>query len=121
MSADVTISTTAAARAAGGAIATLFICALATVIGYAGAVRAQAAGEWHGPEHIYRSACVYCHETGVAPVLKGRQLDLAYIGERVRKGFGPMPAFKPSEIGVADLQALAAWLHASAPAPADGN
>lgn len=78
---------------------------------------AQAAGEWRGPEHMYRSICRYCHDTGVSPVLQGRQLPVEYIVDRVRKGFGAMPAFKPSELSDADLDALAQWL-AGNPTPA---
>lgn len=86
------------------------LAALATMAA-AGEAAAQAAGQWDGPGHIYRSACIYCHETGVAPVLKGRRLPVEYVRDRVRKGFGPMPAFKPSEIDVQELEALARWLH----------
>ncbi len=94
--------------------------ALLGALALAGAapVHGQSAGQWSGPEQIYRSACVYCHDTGVAPVLRGRGLDPAYVRDRVRKGFGPMPAFKPSEIDVQELERLGAWLRDSAPAGA---
>lgn len=84
------------------------------VIAAAGEAAAQAAGQWDGPAHIYRSACIYCHETGVAPVLKARRLPFEYVRDRVRNGFGPMPAFKPSEIDVHELEQLARWLHGDA-------
>ena len=76
----------------------------------AGGARAQARGEWRGPQHIYSAACVYCHSTGVGPVLMGRNLERDYVFSRVRQGFGPMPAFKPSELSDADLEALWQWL-----------
>ncbi len=85
------------------------------------AAHAQATGEWRTPEHAYGSACVYCHETGVAPVLKGRQLPVEYVRDRVRRGYNAMPAFKPSELGERDLEALAAWINASAAPPAQGR
>lgn len=77
-----------------------------------GLATGQAANEWHGPEHLYRSTCIYCHETGVGPTLKGRgqELSASYIYIFLRKGSGPMPAFKPSAISDADAKALADWL-----------
>jgi mono/diheme cytochrome c family protein len=77
----------------------------------------QAAGEWRDPKHMYASSCQYCHDTGVSPVLRGRMLPVEYIIERVRKGFGPMPAFKPSELSDADLDALASWISTAAAPP----
>lgn len=71
---------------------------------------AQAANQWRGPQHIYDSTCVYCHETGVAPRLKGRGLPEAFVRLRLRRGYGAMPAFRPSEISPADAAALARWL-----------
>lgn len=79
-----------------------------------GAASAQARGEWRGPEHIFTSTCFYCHTTGVGPVLTGRKLEREYVFSRVREGFGPMPAFKPSELDDAELEALWQWLHDSA-------
>jgi len=73
----------------------------------------HAYGEWRNVEQIYASTCHYCHDTGVAPVLFGRALPNQYISHRVRHGFNAMPAFKPSEIGVDDLQELAEWIEQS--------
>lgn len=83
----------------------------------AGAARAQAAGQWRGPEAIWAASCSYCHETGVGPELRGIRLPPATIEKAVRSGFVQMPAFHPSEISDAELRSLAAWLSA-APAPA---
>ncbi|MCP5215741.1 MAG: cytochrome c [Pseudomonadales bacterium] len=77
-------------------------------------------GEWRDVQQIYASTCHYCHDTGVAPVLFGRALPPQYIAHRVRNGFNAMPAFKPSEIGVADLEALARWIEQSA-VPGEGE
>ncbi len=74
---------------------------------------ADAAGQWRDASHIYASSCHYCHDTGVGPVLMGRQLPAEYIKHRARNGFNAMPAFKPSEISVTDLEALAQWIYQS--------
>ncbi len=63
---------------------------------------------------IYASTCHYCHDTGVGPILLGRQLPASYVAHRVRNGFNAMPSFKPSEIGVSDLESLAQWISLSA-------
>jgi 4-cresol dehydrogenase (hydroxylating) cytochrome subunit len=76
---------------------------------------ADAAGQWRNAIHTYASTCHYCHDTGVGPVLMGRQLPIEYIELRVRNGFNAMPSFKPSEMNVADLKALAQWIHQSPP------
>lgn len=75
---------------------------------------AYSTGEWKNASQIYSSACHYCHDTGVAPQLMGRQLPPSYIALRVRNGFNAMPAFKPSEIGIGDLNILAEWISNSA-------
>ncbi|MCF7981414.1 MAG: cytochrome c [Pseudomonadales bacterium] len=73
-------------------------------------VFAHAYGEWRDAEQIYASTCHYCHDTGVAPVLFGRALSPQFIILRARNGFNAMPAFKPSEISVTDLEILARWI-----------
>lgn len=83
------------------------------VLIFSNAVFGHSYGEWRDVEQIYASTCHYCHDTGVAPILLGRKLPLQYIDLRVRNGFNAMPAFKPSEIGVADLEALARWIEQS--------
>jgi cytochrome c5 len=80
-------------------------------------VRAQSAGQWHGPADTYEKICRYCHDTGVGPVVKGRGLQPAYIAATVRAGRNGMPAFRPSEISNAELLALSQWLERAASAP----
>jgi mono/diheme cytochrome c family protein len=80
------------------------------------AARAQAAGEWRDPEHLYDSSCTFCHDTGVGPTLKGAGWPKEYVALRLRLGFKAMPAFKPSEISDREIEALAAWLAAQPPA-----
>ncbi len=76
-------------------------------------VLAYSKDEWKSAAQIYASTCHYCHDTGVGPVLMGRQLPASYIEIRVRNGFNAMPSFKPSEIGVSDLGLLAKWISES--------
>ena len=71
---------------------------------------AQSAGEWRDAQHLYASSCTFCHDTGVGPNLRGVGWPKEYVAVRVRMGYQAMPAFKPSEISAADIEALAAWL-----------
>ena len=73
---------------------------------------AQSAGEWRDAAHLYSSSCTYCHDTGVAPNLRGAGWPKEYVAVRVRMGYQAMPAFKPSEVSEAEIAALAAWLAA---------
>lgn len=59
---------------------------------------------WKNGEQVYRSACIYCHESPVAPELLGRELPPPLITTIVRSGLRAMPAFRAAEI---DDQALA--------------
>ena len=73
-------------------------------------VFAQSAGEWRDASHLYASSCTYCHDTGVAPNLRGVGWPKEYVSVRVRMGYQAMPAFKPSEISESEIAALATWL-----------
>ncbi|MGZ8096498.1 MAG: c-type cytochrome [Methylosarcina sp.] len=75
---------------------------------------AQDDGQWKSGEDIYAKVCGYCHEVGVGPVIKGRQLPAEYISMRVRRGPGAMPAFSVSFIDDKALQNLANYLSQSA-------
>lgn len=96
------------------ALAMTIFCLLTFFIAHS-AYSQQSANEWESPEQMYNSACVYCHETGVAPVLKGRKLPSEYFRIRARMGYLAMPAFKPSELSDADLKLLGEWLIRSKP------
>ena len=67
---------------------------------------AQAAGQWRDGEHLYSHLCQYCHETGVGPVLWGRDLAPDYVLATVRQGKAAMPAFRFTEIDDATLLKL---------------
>ena len=79
---------------------------------------AQSAGQWQGPEHLWRAVCSYCHATGVALPLLGARLPAATIAEFTRKGLKQMPPFAPSQISDTELAALADWISRSEPPPA---
>lgn len=64
----------------------------------------------------YAKVCSYCHETGIGPVLLGRQLPTVYIENVVRQGFRAMPSFRPTEIDNAALASVARWVSESAAA-----
>jgi mono/diheme cytochrome c family protein len=74
---------------------------------------AKGDGQWKSGEDIYAKVCGYCHETGVGPVIKGRQLPAEYISMWVRRGPGAMPAFSVSFIDDKALQDLANYLSQS--------
>lgn len=62
------------------------------------------------PTRTYASTCGYCHGTNVGPILLGRHLPATYIKGMVRAGRNGMPAFRPSEVTPAELDALADWV-----------
>jgi len=70
------------------------------------------------PEQVYATTCGYCHGHNVGPVLRGRGLTAPAIVSIARHGRGAMPAFRPTEISNAELEALARWIQAS---PADAK
>jgi mono/diheme cytochrome c family protein len=73
-------------------------------------------GNWKGGADVYAKICAYCHDVGVGPVIKGRQLPPEYISLVVRQGLRAMPAFRSSFIDDKALQALGEYLSKS-PAP----
>ena len=82
----------------------------AAVVAGSGSAWAQAAGQWRDGGHIYQQICQYCHESGVGPVLWGRDKDheLApeYVVAMTRQGRAGMPAFRFTEIDDATLAKL---------------
>ena len=97
--------------------ALILVLALASAAGIASGARAQAAGQWRGPEQMWDSACGYCHGAGVAPELRGRGLPPSLIRKIAREGFAGMPPFHPSEFNDQDLAALADRIAKSQPPP----
>lgn len=65
------------------------------------------------PEQVYAKICGYCHGKNVGPILLGRQLPVESIKTIVRHGQNGMPAFRPTEVTIAELDALAKWISAS--------
>ena len=86
----------------------VLLLSLLPVIGHA-----QSANEWEDAEYLYKRTCAYCHELGVGPYLKGRNLPMEYFKIRLRAGYRAMPAFKPSEISDKDAEMLGKWLEES--------
>lgn len=56
---------------------------------------------------VYEKVCSHCHEAGVGPAIKGRNLPTAYIEHVVRFGNRAMPSFRPSEIDAVALSDVA--------------
>jgi mono/diheme cytochrome c family protein len=86
------------------------------VAGAASSAAAQSDGTWNSGEQVYEKACGHCHEIGVGPVLKGRELPPETFTTIARQGLVRMPAFRPSEIDDQALTAVAQYL-STAPAP----
>ncbi len=82
----------------------------------AGDALAQVAGQWRDAQHVYSKICANCHEIGVGPVIKGRNLDPDYYQSVVRYGMRAMPAFRPTDVDDAMLRQVAEMLSKS-PAP----
>jgi mono/diheme cytochrome c family protein len=82
-----------------------FLAAGAALVVAAGVVRAQPAGEaprtasgWRDGAEVYAKVCGHCHESGVAPAIRGRNLAPALVTLFVRNGSRAMPAFRAAEI-----------------------
>lgn len=65
------------------------------------------ASQWRDGAQVYEKICRHCHEMGVGPAIKGRQLPTQYIERVVRFGNRAMPSFRPSEIDDAALGEVA--------------
>ncbi len=77
----------------------LFVFITASLLSfYSTVLYADAAGQWHDGPHVYVKICSYCHDTGIGPEIKGRNLPPEYISSIVRNGFRAMPAFRAAEI-----------------------
>jgi mono/diheme cytochrome c family protein len=70
------------------------------------------------PARVWAGACAYCHAQGVAPPIFGLGLAPAAIAVVVRSGLNGMPAFHPSELTDAQVNALAEWIARQPTAPA---
>lgn len=70
------------------------------------------AGDGIGTQ-VYARTCAYCHDHGVGPAIKGRELDPAAVRLMVRHGALAMPAFRQTEISEAELDAVGKMLSES--------
>ena len=68
---------------------------------------ASTASGWRSGKEVYDDVCGHCHETGVGPMIRGRQLPAAVVTVFARNGSRAMPAFRASEIDDAALAQLA--------------
>lgn len=69
--------------------------------------RAYNADSWREAGQVYQKVCGHCHETGIGPEIKGRNLPAAYITHVVRHGNRAMPAFRLSDVDDKTLNQLA--------------
>lgn len=98
-----------------GLLGVAVLAGVAMATGGAIEVKAQATYEIEPrePEYLYARTCGYCHGHNIAPIIRGRNLAPAVTAAIVRSGMGAMPAFKPTEITDAELEALSQWLSES--------
>lgn len=68
-------------------------------------------------EKVYASTCGYCHGTNVGPIILGRKLPAEAVAQIVRGGRNAMPAFRPTEISPAELDALSHWIERASANP----
>jgi mono/diheme cytochrome c family protein len=93
------------------------IVSIAAALGLASAAfAAQKLGEYQperSPEVTYAKVCGYCHGRNIGPIILGRKLDTDMIKSVARHGRNGMPAFRPTEVTNAELDALATWISTS--------
>ena len=67
-----------------------------------------------GPAKVYAATCQHCHApregSAIGPPLAGRSLPPVVVKTLVRQGVRAMPAFLPSQISDAELDALATYV-----------
>lgn len=71
-------------------------------------------GRWKSGEEVYAKVCGYCHQTGIGPVLQGRELPAEYTVNVVRSGRLAMPAFPAAFIDDQALRKVADYISESA-------
>jgi mono/diheme cytochrome c family protein len=77
-------------------------------------VWAETTSGWKNGAEVYAKVCGYCHQTGIGPVIRGRELPPEYITHLVRHGLRAMPAFTASFIDDQALQEVASYISKSA-------
>ncbi|NLR71983.1 cytochrome c [Novosphingobium sp. ERN07] len=94
-----------------------FVAAIILISTAVPALAAQKLGEVQGtrtPDAIYAKTCGYCHGRNVGPIILGRAIPAETVKYIVRHGQNGMPAFRPTEVTPAELDALATWVEKSA-------
>jgi mono/diheme cytochrome c family protein len=76
-------------------------------------VLTQVATGFVADNHTYDTVCGRCHEVGVGPQLRGRQLPAALVTGIVRNGMSAMPAFSAAAISDEQLSEVAQFIEAS--------
>ncbi|WP_084150545.1 c-type cytochrome [Azohydromonas australica] len=71
-------------------------------------------------QRFYAQVCARCHDTGLGPVITGRNLPAAFYVAMARSGRNAMPAFRISDIDDTTLQALGEYLAATPARAAKG-
>ncbi|WP_447987107.1 c-type cytochrome [Nitrospira sp. Nam74] len=85
--------------------------ALMTSVTWAAPKETAAPGfAWTDGAEIYAKVCALCHETSVAPAIRGLGHDPLYIRLIVRHGSRAMPAFRVAEIDDESLEKLAEYV-----------
>lgn len=74
------------------------------------AASADGSGKWQSGKEAYSKVCAFCHERGLAPVIKGTGKSPELIRILVRSGNRAMPAFRPTEIDDATLARIAEYI-----------
>lgn len=75
--------------------------------------QADESAKWKNGAQVYQKTCSYCHDTGIGPVIKGRELPIDYVKQVVRNGLQAMPAFRVSEFDDMLLADLANIINSS--------
>lgn len=88
----------------------LRLCIGIPVMLLANAASADGSGKWQSGKEAYSKVCAFCHERGLAPVIKGTGKSPELIRILVRAGNRAMPAFRPTEIDDATLARIAEYL-----------
>ena len=89
---------------------------LAVIAAVSGVVAAEpreaseSASGWKDGAEVYAKTCAYCHDQGVAPVIRGRGLPAPLIHVFVRNGLRSMPAFREAEVDDSSLAKLADYV-----------
>lgn len=70
---------------------------------------ADGSGKWKNGKEAYDKVCAYCHDTGVGPVIRGRNAPREWV-DIVRNGVRAMPSFRRAEIDDATLAKLMEYI-----------